>query len=1585
MDRNIKIVDSGLEYYTLEPCDSIILGRMYDNDADTIVIERPEAEKNSVCTMIITNPMGSVVDHIIMENDKYNIKNVVSQNSYVKIGFSFSRQDGYIKNTAIIIGSFLSAQKPDGFVPVEPEQKKNLDYLVSYGFTDSKLVGNELQFFNMNGDKVVAFDLSPFTQEQSDLGELDASKETFVKGKKTSNLTNDGDGASPFATEQWVTEHGVGVTIDTEMSDTSTNPVQNKVIKEYVDVEVNTINQEIDSIGTSISDTNQKVEQLNSQVDGINNKLNNKANLNEENNFTGINKFNAETQFNGTIEIHNNDININNGVLKTTNENNDIVTKYAPDKITITKNGDTQTNELELPNKSGILATTDDINEKVGFKYTKLKNVDINNNKEDAIITEDTDASISMYHQNGTTQAGITASKSYVEMATVDTSTEKASTAKVALSSEVVTIETQDTTGKGTKILVSPDDISFNDRPKVKDNGNKIDVAIKTDLDNYIPTQSENGTHYSQVNNENGQFSVHISKNGDTADLHNLIINKDGVFITSKVKVQGDAEVSGSVTVKETETLKVKDNIVITNADGIDLVDMSGLGIRKNSNDTYGIVYDPASDSVKLGLGKLDTTGKFTFNEGEGQPVAVRDDSSLLVDGHLIKWDATNNKFVDCGKDMADIATANTIATRTADGALKATAIADIDIENQTDDTVATKKDIKNKQDKLTAGTNITIEGSTISSSEPIAEAIRDNTVQIEGENGSLLIGGANTSYNNNGVISIGKNAKGDSSRNYTIAIGGYAYAKGGISIGESSQSTDGVTIGYLAKGTATDTIQLGSGTNSTANSFQINDDNIYKTKTHTLTVQNIEQDGNPVYGILSGNADPTTETVGKQFQFYVNTASKKLFQCMAVTTTTEEPIITTYEWQTVGDETLAKQIQNNEIQIKNSNGGFQAGGNNKGALLGGSIGNSSNTANGGSVGYEAVSSNGGAVGSGAKAGHGGAIGWGAVATSGFAGGYNAKTVNGTTNINAVQLGTGTNAMENSLQIYDDNIYNANTHTLTVRNAQVNGNNVYGVLQGETDPTEATVGAVGQCYLNTTTQKYYICVSDANSTYTWKSFAVDDDLADKLATNEFNIYVGTADACSNTNGDFGQCVQIYNKDGTFYAQRQFLFDKNDFVQEGDDANKKYSLASDVMRTSAITDDTGTATDKVISQKGATDNFVPKKTAETGILKAYCVNGEKSDDVCSVSMLGEAGAIARYNGQKQLCVTVDPTDINHVTRKKYVDDNKVDKTGGTISGNLAIQGNLTVTGETTTEKQKTLDVEDNFIYTNANKVELTALLSGLAIYKNGTDIYAIAYDPATDSVKLGLGTRDEQGVFHFNTGEGSPVAVRADSADLTDNHIIIWDATNHKLIDSGKTLDDLAKKTGATFTGNIVLNSDTAIQSQSVLSTNLQKFDLMKRNEKGYVEVGNSEDELQLFGNLSMPTYNGNYLALKSDVTAALNVRTILNTQTLTADKGSWYNQFATITPIWDGSTYKKQYDFYGSIGSLGQGTVTITVPVTMSSLRNLTCGSSGEWKNWERVNAVRIAFTSNTTFAITISDDQGSAHNVDFHLTFIND
>ena len=127
-------------------------------------------------------------------------------------------------------------------------------------------------------------------------------------------------------------------------------------------------------------------------------------------------------------------------------------------------------------------------------------------------------------------------------------------------------------------------------------------------------------------------------------------------------------------------------------------------------------------------------------------------------------------------------------------------------------------------------------------------------------------------------------------------------------------------------------------------------------------------------------------------------------------------------------------------------NGGF-AGGTNANATKGGAVGSGANTTVGGAVGYGANTTVGGAVGCWARSKNGGAVGYSAVAGNGFSGGALANVKNNGTNtspdyIDAIQLGKGTNETPKSLQIYGDNIYNADTHTLTVQNAQVNGQNV---------------------------------------------------------------------------------------------------------------------------------------------------------------------------------------------------------------------------------------------------------------------------------------------------------------------------------------------------------------------------------------------------------------------------------------------------------------------------------------------------------------------------------------------------------------
>lgn len=139
------------------------------------------------------------------------------------------------------------------------------------------------------------------------------------------------------------------------------------------------------------------------------------------------------------------------------------------------------------------------------------------------------------------------------------------------------------------------------------------------------------------------------------------------------------------------------------------------------------------------------------------------------------------------------------------------------------------------------------------------------------------------------------------------------------------------------------------------------------------------------------------------------------------------------------------------------------------------------------------------------------------------------------------------------------------------------------------------------------------------------------------------------------------------------------------------------------------------------------------------------------------------------------------------------DKKIDKAGGTFSGNVAIQGNLTVSGTMTTESETQLAVKENVIVTNADKANLQALLSGLAINKNSTATYGIMYDPADDTVKFGEGTLDTNRKFVFKAGEGHPLAIRADSSQFTDAVLVKWNATKMAFEPASGTWQDLLNK------------------------------------------------------------------------------------------------------------------------------------------------------------------------------------------------
>lgn len=297
---NISIVDSGKDKYLLKP-QPITLGRQYENNATEIQITRPETETDTDCFLVATDQYGTIIDHIQITDNKYIVTTNLSQYKRVFVGFYFSGENDYIKGSEVVPCDFLPAQKPSDFVATEPEQKKNMSYLVDYGFVDSKLVGNELQFFNASGNKVVSFDLSPFTQEQSDWAETDTTKETYIKNKPTlSKVASSGD---------------------------------------YNDL----TNKPATTTATSVT----KTSQLENDSDFVV--------ASEENTFTAKQNFNVETEFNGVAE-HNADINVNDSTLNVVDTTNDTVTKYGATSIKIGNN------EVKLPSSSGQLVLSDDLN-----------------------------------------------------------------------------------------------------------------------------------------------------------------------------------------------------------------------------------------------------------------------------------------------------------------------------------------------------------------------------------------------------------------------------------------------------------------------------------------------------------------------------------------------------------------------------------------------------------------------------------------------------------------------------------------------------------------------------------------------------------------------------------------------------------------------------------------------------------------------------------------------------------------------------------------------------------------------------------------------------------------------------------------------------------------------------------------------------------------------------------------------------------------------------------------------------------------------------------------------------------------------
>ena len=195
------------------------------------------------------------------------------------------------------------------------------------------------------------------------------------------------------------------------------------------------------------------------------------------------------------------------------------------------------------------------------------------------------------------------------------------------------------------------------DKPTVADSNYKIVTYNGTNSGTLDYSNAPNASSIMQRDADGRAQVVSGVSGNDIVNYSQLETkyDKTGGTIGGNVVITGDLTVNGTQHINNTENLNVENAMIYSNAKGATLATNGGIGIKKNATDVYGIVYDPTSDSVKLGIGKSDANGRFTFNANEGQPVAIRDDSSKFTNNNLVKWDSESYKFVDAGKNVENL------------------------------------------------------------------------------------------------------------------------------------------------------------------------------------------------------------------------------------------------------------------------------------------------------------------------------------------------------------------------------------------------------------------------------------------------------------------------------------------------------------------------------------------------------------------------------------------------------------------------------------------------------------------------------------------------------------------------------------------------------------------------------------------------------------------------------------------------------------------------------------------------------------------------------------------------------------------
>lgn len=248
---------------------------------------------------------------------------------------------------------------------------------------------------------------------------------------------------------------------------------------------------------------------------------------------------------------------------------------------------------------------------------------------------------------------------------------------------------------------------------------------------------------------------------------------------------------------------------------------------------------------------------------------------------------------------------------------------------------------------------------------------------------------------------------------------------------------------------------------------------------------------------------------------------------------------------------------------------------------------------------------------------------------------------------------------------------------------------------------------------------------------------------------------------------------------------------------------------------------GTVTHKNGNAEQPTTKFELPIVAGDGIVIDKAQNEEK----ISVKVDGEVtktpNSIVKRDsaGRVKTADAVSDEDATsygqHTALLTYADSEllkKLDRTGGTITGNLIVSGNLSVSGEASVIESTTLKVADKLIYVAKDNTSALTSPAGLITPKyDGTNDGGIVYDNS-GTAYVGDIKLDSNGNVDVNNSDLQPIATRDNYSNFTNGHKVKVEVDSLqksvKFVDGGKD-DGINTLTDVNLTlGDIIVQYDT---------------------------------------------------------------------------------------------------------------------------------------------------------------------------------